>query len=484
MPTEMSFDDLREHAVQSLFHQLGDACVGLIIVDKDARIAWLGERYQELLNHPQDPLGKPVEEVIPNSLMRRVVETGQPTLLDLMDVGERTIVVTRLPLRDADGTLIGAVGFALFDRADRLRPVISKYHSLQEELSRTQRELAQERRAKYSFSQLLGVSEAVREIKRMGRRAAQMDSTVLLLGETGTGKELLAQAIHAASPRAERPFVGLNVAAIPETLLEAEFFGVAPGAYTGADRRLREGKFQLANGGTLFLDEIGDMPLPLQAKLLRVLQEREVEPIGSNKVVQVDVRIIAATSRDLAALVREKQFRADLYYRLNVVPITLPPLRARTEDIESIASSILDRLSSQLGQPPRELTPSAVHALRAYDWPGNVRELHNALERAVALSDDLQLTAKHVASVLPVADAALIPEPAPSAAHGPLRSLGEVMRETERAAILAALKEAEGVKVKAAELLGISRASLYERLQATGISEEVGRTRRDNTRLN
>ncbi|WP_084536873.1 sigma-54 interaction domain-containing protein [Azospirillum halopraeferens] len=475
MTTGISFDALREHAVASLFQHLSDTCVGLLIVDREARIAWLGERYAELLGNPVNPLGKPVEEVIPHSQMRRVVETGQPNLLDLMEVGERVFVVTRLPLRDAEGTLIGAIGFALFDRAEHLRPLVTKYQALQEELSRTRRELALERRAKYSFSQLIGVSEAMNEVKRLGRRAARMDSTVLLLGETGTGKELLAHAIHATSPRARRPLVGLNVAAIPENLLEAELFGVAPGAYTGADRRLREGKFQLADGGTLFLDEIGDMPLALQTKLLRVLQEREVEPLGSNRMIPVDVRIIAATSRDLAAMVRDGGFRADLYYRLNIVPIMLPPLRDRPEDIEGIAAAILDRLSGRFGEPPRELDEGAVAALRAHTWPGNVRELHNVLERVMALSDDLLLTAAHIDRVLPVAPPAP-PARAPAPPAGsPVRSLSDIIRETERAAILAALKEADGVKVKAAELLGISRASLYERLQAIGLSGDAGR---------
>ncbi|MBP2313997.1 sigma-54 interaction domain-containing protein [Azospirillum soli] len=481
MSLEPNFDHLRARAVESLFQHLSDACVGLIVVDKDARVAWIGERYLELLGYPKDTLGKPVEEVIPNSQMRRVVETGQPMLLDLMDVGKRTIVVTRLPLRDEDGSLIGAIGFALFDRADRLRPLVSKYQKLQDELTRTRQELAHERRAKYSLSQMIGNSESMREVKRLARRAAQMDSTVLLLGETGTGKELLAHAVHAASPRADAPFVGVNVAAIPENLLEAELFGVAPGAFTGADRRMREGKFQLANGGTLFLDEIGDMPLPLQAKLLRVLQEREFEAVGSNKVVRVDLRIIAATSRDLAALVRDKQFRADLYYRLNVVPITLPPLRERAEDIGSIADRILDELALASSTPSRELLPEAVAALEAHDWPGNVRELHNVLERVVAMSDDLTLTAKHIHAALPpsldaepegVADGLASTAMLRSAGGSP-RPLNDVLKDTERAAIIGALARTGGVKAQAAKLLGISRASLYERMQALGIREDL-----------
>ncbi|AWK84851.1 sigma-54 interaction domain-containing protein [Azospirillum thermophilum] len=466
MDSDADYEALRQRAVQSLSEHLEGMCVGAVTVDRNGRIAWMDEKYKALLGVAEDPRGRPIEELIPNSMLRHVIETGQPMPIDLMDFGDRSFVVIRLPLLGADGSTIGAIGYVLFDRAEYLRPVVSKYQRLQEELSRAQAELAQERRAKYSFSQFIGTSEAVREIKRLGRRAAQMDSTVLLLGETGTGKELLAQAIHAASPRASRPFVGVNVAAIPETLLEAEFFGVAPGAYTGADRRHREGKFQLANGGTLFLDEIGDMSLPLQAKLLRVLQEREIEPLGSNKVMRVDVRIIAATSRDLHALVRDKQFRADLYYRLNVVPITVPPLRERPEDIESIADRILEQLAIQQGTPPRELLESAVDVLREYDWPGNVRELYNTLERVMALTDAPILTAQHIRGVLPGGQGA---RPAGLPLQAGARPLSEVLHDAERSAIAAALEATGGVKARAAKLLGISRASLYERMVSLGL---------------
>ena len=233
--------------------------------------------------------------------------------------------------------MIGALGIVLFDHAETsLQPLMGKFALLQRDLDEARRELASQRnsqggqrQSKYTFASFVGASPAAVEVKRQARRAAQTSSPVLLLGETGTGKELLAHAIHAASARAAGPLISLNIAAVPDTLLEAEFFGVAPGAYTGADRKGREGKFRLAHGGTLFLDEIGDMPLGLQAKLLRALQEGEIEPLGSNKLVPFDARVIAATSRDLARLVREGKFREDLFYRLNVLPLRVPPLRER-----------------------------------------------------------------------------------------------------------------------------------------------------------
>lgn len=460
-------EDLRKRAVQSMFDHMASICEGLVAVDRDVRIAWMDDKYKALLGIDYDVTGRVVEEIIPNSLMRQVVTTGKPILLDIMEFGVRSFVVIRLPLLGENGEIQGGIGLVLFDRTEYLKPLVFKFSKLQEELNRTRRELAGERQAKYTFSQFLGTSEEVRQVKTLARRAAQMDSTVLLMGETGTGKELLAHAIHAASTRALKPMVSINVAAVPEALLEAEFFGVAPGAYTGADPRGREGKFQLANGGTLFLDEIGDMPLSMQTKLLRALQEKEIEPLGSNKVLRIDLRIIAATSRDLAALVRANQFRADLYYRINVVPITLPPLRQRGEDIEILAESILDRLRLHLGEGPREMDRSAIEALRAYDWPGNVRELHNILERVCMLVEAPVLTAAHFAAILP---SPATPPAGDSSSQ--VQSLATVIGQAERTAITAALRQTGGNRSAAAKLLAISRASLYERMAAFGISKD------------
>ncbi|MDR3438396.1 sigma 54-interacting transcriptional regulator [Telmatospirillum sp.] len=458
--------NIRQRAVQSMFDHLASMCEGLVAVDRDVRIAWMDDKYKALLGVDYDVTGRIVEEVIPNSLMRQVVTTGKPILLDIMDFGSRSFVVIRLPLLDEEGSVTGGIGLVLFDRAEYLKPLFFKFSKLQEELTRTRRELAGERQAKYTFTQFLGTSEAVRQVKTLARRAAQMDSTVLLMGETGTGKELLAHAIHAASARSRKPMVSINVAAVPEALLEAEFFGVAPGAYTGADPRGRDGKFHLANGGTLFLDEIGDMPLVMQTKLLRALQEKEIEPLGSNKVVRVDVRIIAATSRDLATLVRANLFRADLFYRINVVPILLPPLRERIEDIDVLAENFLDCLRLKTGEGPRELDRSALAMLKTHDWPGNVRELHNILERACTLSEVSVLTAGDFAPILPGCTLPRATEPLP------VLRLATAVSQAERAAITAALAQADGNKSAAAKLLEISRASLYERMAALGLTSD------------
>lgn len=467
-------------AARALMVMIDEMIDGAILVDKDARIVWSNDKHvwfddkrKALLGIRSltEVVGQPVERVIPHSQMRDVVETGRSFPLDIMRYGEHTLLVSRLPLRDEQGEIIGALAFALKNSLTYLRPIAERFNKLQSRLARMEQELAASRAPKYSVENLVGFSPAMLQVKRLVRKAGQINSAVLVLGETGTGKELVAQAIHAASDRVDRPFVGINVAAIPENLLEAEFFGVAPGAYTGAGRQPRPGKFQLAHGGTLFLDEIGDMPLPLQAKLLRVLQEREFEAVGSNKVVRVDLRVIAATSRDLDALVRERQFRADLYYRLNVVPITLPPLRDRTEDIGSIADRILDELAFTTAAPSRELTAGAIAVLEDYDWPGNVRELRNVLERVSAMTDDAALTAEHIRAALP--RAAVRSGSGDRPAEGGDRPLSDVLKDTERAAIVGALSRTGGVKAKAAKLLGISRASLYERMQALGIKEDA-----------
>jgi transcriptional regulator with PAS, ATPase and Fis domain len=303
----------------------------------------------------------------------------------------------------------------------------------------------------------------MRDVKEQGRRAAERDATVLLLGETGTGKELMAHAIHGASRRADKPLVSLNAAAIPETLLEAELFGVEPGAYTGAGTKPRPGKFQLADGGTLFLDEVGDMPLTLQAKLLRVLQEGEVEPVGSNKLCSIDVRVIAATSRDLKAMVDAGSFRADLYYRLNVLPIRLPPLRERPEDLPALCEALLEQIAEKTGEPVKSVAAAGLARLGAYHWPGNVRELGNALQLAAARHDVRQLGPEHFDDLPLTTPVAAVPP------EGGVRPLRDAVAAAEKAEIVRALAAAHGVKLNAAKLLSISRAQLYEKLAAHGL---------------
>jgi transcriptional regulator with PAS, ATPase and Fis domain len=449
-------------AARSMFDLFSSMAQGMLLVDREARVVWINEGYRRFLpalgfDSTEDFVGRRVEDVIPNTLMRHVVETGKPILVDLLSNRAGTFVVSRIPLHDERGEVIGALGMVLFDHPETtLQPLIAKFARLQRDLDEARRELAGQRRTKYTFASFIGSSPVALEVKRQARRAAQAEGNVLLLGETGTGKELIAHAVHAASARADKPFVGVNLAAVPETLLEAEFFGVAPGAYTGADRKGREGKFKLADGGTLFLDEAGDMPAALQGKLLRALQEQEIEPLGSNRVIKVDVRVIAATSRDLKALVAEGRFREDLYYRLSVLPVRLPALRERPGDIEAIAESLLESIAARSGMPQRELTAPALEVLASYPWPGNVRELRNVLEQAAMLTDHARLRAEDFKGIL---------IPAPAGKRPAQRPLPQLVADLERRSIESALAATRGNKVSAARLLGISRATLYEKLK-------------------
>ncbi|GAB3495697.1 sigma-54-dependent Fis family transcriptional regulator [Curvibacter fontanus] len=468
-----------ELAARSMFDLFANASEGMLLVDRQGKVVWINEQYKRFLPalgyaRVDDFVGHPVASVVHNTQLHHVLETGKPILIDLLSNRAGTFGVSRIPLRDSSGEVIGALGIVLFDHPEtNLQPLINKFAALQRELDDARRELASQRsgqrRAKYTFASFVGASPAVVELKRLARRAAQSGSPVLLLGETGSGKELLAHAIHAVSSRPNGPFVTVNIAAVPDTLLEAEFFGVAPGAYTGAERKGRDGKLKLADGGTLFLDEIGDMPPGLQAKLLRALQEGEFEPLGSNRLLRFEAKVIAATSRDLGRLVREGKFREDLYYRLNVLPLRVPPLRERRSDIPALVEALGEELAQRSGLPQPEYTPEAMALLTAQLWRGNVRELRNVLEQAALLGDSSRIDGERITQVLretgieqletpqPVARVA---SPEPSA----VRPLAEQVAEVERRAIAAALRACGGNKVAAARMLGIARATLYERL--------------------
>jgi transcriptional regulator with GAF, ATPase, and Fis domain len=321
--------------------------------------------------------------------------------------------------------------------------------------------------AEHGFDEIVGESVALLNALRGVMQVATTDATVLLLGETGTGKELFARAIHDRSARRGRPLVKVNCAAIPATLMESEFFGHERGAFTGATQR-REGRFALADGGTIFLDEIGDLPLELQGKLLRVLQEGEFEPVGGSRTRKVNVRVIAATNRDLQESSRRGQFREDLYYRLSVFPLRLPPLRERGDDVVLLAAAMAERLARALGKRVGAPGPADVAALRAYPWPGNVRELRNVVERAIITSTDGRL---HLDRCLPA------PRPSrPAAARLDAAALlqGEILtdrdlRELERSNLLAALERAGwrvGGTGGAAELLQVNPSTLKSRMKA------------------
>lgn len=461
MPT---LSDDRFAAARALLLMVEEMIEGATLVDSESRVVWFSEGQLRLLGSPRldDVVGLEIERVIPHSRMREVVETGHPHPLDIIQYGERSLLVTRLPLRDESGAIIGAIGFALKNSIPYLRPIAERVQQLQTRLARVEQALSTTRTSRYNMEHILGASLAMRQVSRLLRRAGEVKSPVLLLGETGTGKEMVAHAIHAASSRVSRPFVAVNVAAVPENLLEAEFFGVAPGAFTGAARQPRPGKFQIAHEGTLFLDEIGDMPLSLQAKLLRTLQDGEVEPVGSNQLARVDVRIIAATSRPLGEMVRSGTFRQDLYYRLNVLSIRLPPLREREGDVELLAARFSERTASAFDVPVRPLTRAALARLSAYDWPGNVRELANVIERVYACTDGARV------DVADIEESMAEPAASPPAGGKPHDLAGAVAR-LETSMIAEALASTDGNRREAARLLGLSRSTLYAKMQRYGM---------------
>jgi len=326
--------------------------------------------------------------------------------------------------------------------------------------------LKQELAERRGAPRIIGEDARLQQVSQQLHRAAATGSTVLLEGESGTGKELFARALHALSPRADGPFVAINCAAIPETLLESELFGYEKGAFTGANQR-KPGRFEIAHRGTLFLDEIGDLPLALQAKILRALEEKQFERVGGTQSLHVDVRVVAATNRNLKQRVAERLFREDLYFRLSVFPIQIPPLRERGDDVLILARQFIDRFCKDLSKKSLSLAPSAVDELKTYAWPGNVRELQNCIERAVALTRFEELTVQD------------LPEKIRDYRDTPLSIPGEEsvellpMEEIERRHILRVLKAVGGNKTTAAEVLGFDRRTLYRKLERYGESVDV-----------
>jgi DNA-binding NtrC family response regulator len=446
----------------------------ILVVDDEVRMATLIRR--ELEDHGHDVVtagdgSSALEQLSRGTFDLLLTDLRMPGMdgLDLLREARKVAPGTEVVLMTAYAsaqTAVQAMKSGAYDylikpfEMDELLIMVDRVTE-QERLRLENRQLR--RQVAGEVSGLVGTSQAMRSVLDLVAKVAPQEATVLLSGESGTGKELVARAIHAASPRADGPLVAVNCAAIPETLLEAELFGHEKGAFTGADGR-RLGRFELARKGTVFLDEVVEMSLQAQVKLLRVLQERVVERLGGAGTVQVDVRVIAATNRDLGGAVAEGGFREDLFYRLNVFPIHLPPLRERREDIALLARHFLERYG-----PGRELTPEAIAVLDTYHWPGNVRELENVIERSTILSGSGNpIGPEHLA----MPSASGVPGAHPGRGGG--RSIpGDVtipesgidLEDLERQHILEALRRSEGNKTEAARLLKMSRRRLYSRMK-------------------
>lgn len=437
--------------------------VSIILIDKSTRILMISEDFAHFLGvKREDAIGKTVLEVDENSRFPYVFKTKKAERSMKHKFGNgHTAIVHRIPILDDHGEVLYGFGFVLYDDVENFLEVVNKNKLLEVEISHYKDQLKQVYGATYSWDNIIGESEKITQAKYFGRKAANTDSTVLLIGESGTGKELFAHAIHNGSKRSHYPFVKVNCAAIPNELLESELFGYEEGAFTGAKKGGKIGKFELAHMGTIFLDEIGDMPMSMQVKLLRVLQEKEIEKVGSTKTKKIDARVIAATNKDLKKLITQGKFREDLFYRLNVVTIEIPSLRERLYDIEDLSVHLLDKITGRLGKYVTSISDSAIEYLKSYHWPGNVRELENALERAVNLLDGEQITPMHLPLNI------MKTKTAPS--NGPIREMRYLIEDVEKKAILECMEYTNWNKQMTAKLLDISRSSLYEKLERYGI---------------
>jgi PAS domain S-box-containing protein len=430
---------------------------------------------------PDQFLGRKLDEVLPPKLaaefrncFEQVLVTDNPVLLEYSISLPQGVRVFEASIVDCDGDKFLAMVRDITERKEveeSLRRALAEVQQLKDRLHEQNIYLQEEIRVASNFGEIIGNSKAMKRVLRQAEQVAPVDTTVLILGETGTGKELLAHAIHNLSTRRKHPLVKVNCAALPAPLIESELFGHEKGAFTGAGAQ-RRGRFELAHGGTLFLDEVGEIPLELQAKLLRVLEEGEFELVGSSNTVAVDVRVIAATNRNLADAVRAGTFRSDLYYRLSIFPITLPPLRERQEDIPMLVRHLVNQLSVKLGKEIRTISQSEMSVLQNNPWPGNVRELRNVIERAVIVTQGPMLQLIDSLQSLSL-EAAFSPPVLHADSQGALDRENQTLEQSEYNLILSTLKkvnwrvEGEG---GAAELLQVHPSTLRSRMKKLGIA--------------
>jgi PAS domain S-box-containing protein len=460
---------LNHFSREQLFDLLINQLEGFIVSDAQGRYVFVSQRWTDLIGLSlSDVKGLYVHDVTPDTRVDQVLRDGKSRSGELVTVhnnrGEELHLLCSYTPLFHEGEIIGCFTVASLQGMDEFMGFSAKTDELFHKLNYYHKELAEIQGAKYSIANIIGSSPGIYALKTAIHQAARSASTVIIQGETGSGKELVAHAIHALSPRAAQPFIKINCAAIPSELLESELFGYASGAFTGASRHGKKGKFQLADRGTLFLDEINQLPLQLQPKLLRVLQEREVEPVGGVETIPVDCRIIAASNVPLDRLVRSGQFREDLFYRLNVVSMEVPPLRERKEDIPAIADYLLERLNTQLGMAVPGISGQVKDRLKEYDWPGNVRELQNVIERAMNAAWMDTLTWRHFEGYFQ--RKSLRPDQHSGTGAATIRQAKE---QAERQAVIQALHTSCGNRTAAAAALGITRAMLYRKLQKYGL---------------
>jgi len=423
---------------------------GAVIVDHEGYILHLNDAYGKFLGVDHKKLiGRHCTDVIDNTRMHIVARTGKAEIYHPQRINGRDVVVQRFPLR-ADGRIIGVYARIIFNDINDIKVLLDKFEVLKTKVDHYEKELINLRSTRYTIDSIVGVSRATSELKTEALRASANDFPVLITGESGTGKELFAQAVHHASPRKIYPFVRINCAAIPEELIESELFGYARGAFTGARTDGKPGKFELADKGSIFLDEIGELPLSLQPKLLRVLEEKEFERVGGTKVIRSDFRLIAATNRNLEEMMANGTFRRDLFYRLNVIALRIPPLRERRDDILPLVEHFLRQTTTGA-----ELSSSAQRVIENSSWPGNARELLNVLERSLSRVNDTDITVKDLPYYI---------QHTQQVERRPvITTLKQAQAHAEKEAIENALVQSGYHKTEAARLLGIHRTLLYKK---------------------
>ena len=437
----------------------------IVIVDKNGLFEFMDRGSEKLFNLPEGGAKKKkVMELIPDSALPRVLETGVPVVGRIFDVKGLKKIGSAYPLVK-DGEIIGAIGRLISRSLEEMERVQREMDSLKRKLSHLQQRQEEHLRAFYTFDNIVGASPAIKEAIKLAKKLSAIDTDVLILGESGTGKELFAHAIHNYT-NPERPFVRVNCPTIPFELAESELFGYEKGAFTGAKPEGKKGKFELAKNGTIFLDEVNSLPLSIQAKLLRVLQEREIERLGSSHIQKVNFRLIATSNVDLKKGVIEGKFREDLYYRIAKAVIYIPPLRDRKEDIETYISYFLKAINNRFGTHFKRATEEAFKCMTNYKWPGNVRELINILEQACLKAWEGE---EIPASSLP-SDLFRSSTPFITTQSNPIK---KEIEEREKDLILQVLKQTKGNKRKASSLLGMPRSTLYNKIKKYNLAKNI-----------
>lgn len=465
MDQPLELDDLLMLAVDALYLS--------IVVDETGSIRHIARPYAEIIGVDcQEVLGKPIEKIIPNTHLRKIIESGREELgqIFMMQNGVPTIC-NRFPIRDKEGKIRGAISTATFHDIAEVSKLKAEVDKLRKENRFYQQQIAALKQAPYSIDSVIGNCPSIQKIKASIERMAPSNLSFLITGETGTGKEVFANAVHQLSNRRFGNFIKVNCAAIPIDLLESELFGYNEGAFSGAVKGGKVGKFEQANNGTILLDEIGELPLSLQSKLLRVIQERELERVGGVNTIKLDVRIVCCTNQNIEQMVSQGTFRQDLYYRINIVELTIPPLRHRLTDIPALCNYFILKINRYHDCAITGISTDVLQHFFSYNWPGNIRELEHVLERACVMAPPGQLEVDHFDFFLPT-----LYRNANNAAQESTDSgsasvaLSDKKNQAERKAIVQALESTKGNKSRAATLLQITRSQLYDKLKKHRIS--------------